>query len=245
MELLDRFNRDVNERKTVFIVCDCNIEYWGRSRSIIDHGDRLVLVKPDTTLLVHSLKGFKPVNWMSSPTDTVMELEDGKPVIYSQRTQTPYEEMKIKVNQVTDYRSYSSLRDDSSLELTHTEKDMQEYLASNPQLIHEDFKLKSREYKSPLGLFDLYGRIGDKYAIVELKADKAGLPAALQIKRYCDWLRRHLKQEVEGILVAPGITPNALNILRKEGMEFIKFSLERIPDRKDRTKKRTLDEWVK
>lgn len=237
-----RFNGDVGEHRFVVVVCRCGIEYWGRSRSVIDCGERVVLVKPDSTLIVHSVSGFKPVNWMGAPTDTLAELSGGRTVVYSQRTRPPYEEMKITVETVLDYQSYGGLRDTKVLELSHTEKDMRDYLAANPRLVDPDFRLKSVEYRSPLGFFDLYGQIGGRNTVVELKSERAGLPAALQVKRYRDWLCEHLKEDCGGMLIAPSVTPNALRLLNKEKIAFKKFDIK--PVKRPRGRKHTLHKWV-
>jgi len=242
-EFAEKLSRDLSEHKAVVLTCSCSIEYWGRSRSVVGSGERIIMFKPDTTIIVHSLSGFKPLNWMSPPTDTSVEVEDGRVLVFSQRTVKPFEEIRIRVEKVVDYRSYLGLSDNEKLDLTHTERDMRDYLAKNTHLIHPDFRLKSVEYRSPLGFFDLYGKIGETYAVVELKAEKAGLPASLQIKRYKDWLRTHVKQDVIAILVAPSITPNALTLLRKERIDYIKFDIKDIKE----TRKRhdiTLGKWI-
>jgi|GEM_PF-856306 len=233
---------DINNSKTVVLVCSCSIEYWGRSRSVVGVGDRVILIKPDTTIIVHSLSGFKPLNWMSPPTDTIAEQKDGILQIHSQRTVKPYEEMKISIEKIHAYHSYSNLEDNKRLELTHTERDMQDYLTKNLHLVDENFALKSVGYRSPLGFFDLYGKINDRYVVVELKSERAGLPAALQLKRYRDWLEKHLKEEVIGMLIAPSITPNALVLLRKDKLVYKEFSLKQIKHTK--RSKRTLEEWL-
>ncbi|MBN2015194.1 MAG: DUF91 domain-containing protein [Candidatus Altiarchaeota archaeon] len=238
-ELCDRINRDLGDRRFTLIVCDCSIEYYGRSRSEIGRGHRMIVVKPDTTILIHSLSGFKPVNWMSPPTETIAEYEK-ELLLHSQRTKKPYEEIKIRIHDVLDYRAYANLIDDGRLDITHTEKDLQDYLVSHPKLVHPEFRLKKAEYQTPLGFFDLYGKIGDKYVVVELKAEKAGLPAALQVKRYVEWLKQHVKP-VQGMLMAPGITANALTILRKEGIEFKKIDVRKIYIKHKKNK--TLGEW--
>jgi len=242
-EASERLIKDLRERNTVFVVCSCSIEYWGRSRSVVGCGERLVIFKPDTTIIVHSLSGFKPLNWMSPPTDTSVEAEGDCIVIFSQRTIKPFEEIKIRIEDIIDYRSYSKLKDQEKLDLTHTEKDMRDYLAKNTHLVHPGFRLKSVEYRSPLGFFDLYGKIGDKYAVIELKAEKAGLPAALQIKRYKDWLMQNVKDDVNAILVAPSITPNALTLLRKEGIDYIKFDIKSIRETRKKPAD-TLKKWI-
>ena len=47
----------------VTIVGHCEVEYEGRASSYLALGDRLVILKPDGTLLVHTDSKRKPVNW--------------------------------------------------------------------------------------------------------------------------------------------------------------------------------------
>jgi endonuclease len=241
LHLQERLSSDLDGGKTVVLACTCSIEYWGRSRSAIGSGDRLVVFKPDSTIIVHSPSGFKPVNWMSAPTDVSVDATDGKVSIFAQRTVKPFEEIRIKVERVIGYEAYTGLCDRKKLELTHTEHDMRDWLAAHPAEVHPDFRLKSVEYNTPLGFFDLYGKVGDRYAVVELKAVRAGLPAALQLKRYRDWLREQLRQEVVGILMAPGVTANTAALLKKEGLGFKKFNVKQL-----RIERRgcTLDDWM-
>ena len=238
----DRINNDIASHKLVYMPCNCSIEYWGRSRSVIGTGDRAIIIKPDSTLLVHSVSGFKPINWMSMPADTISSPGEDYFLIHSQRTRKPYEEMKIKVFEVHDYRALEGLRDGEKLKLTHTEKDMQDYLAENPRKVHPAFRLKATEYRTFLGFLDLYGKIDDQYCVVELKCDRAGLPAALQIKRYRDWLNQHLKQDVKSILMAPSITQNAQKLLKKNGIEFKKFNIKRV--KRKTLSRNTLSKWI-
>ncbi|HHQ45496.1 MAG TPA: DUF91 domain-containing protein [Candidatus Altiarchaeales archaeon] len=235
-------NEDIQERKFLVLAAKCSIEYWGRSRSVIGAGDRLIIYKPDSTLLIHSPEGFKPTNWMSSPTDTIAEAGEGFFTLHSQRTKSPYEEMKIRVEHVHDYKCYCGMRDGGKLELTHTERDMQDYLAENMHLISKDFRLKAREYRTPLGFIDLYGKLNGKYCAVELKVERAGLPAALQIKRYKEWLEEHVKADAEAILVATSITPNAKKLLEKNRIHFKKFDIKTI--KRPSKRLNTLDKWI-
>jgi endonuclease len=239
--LCERFNADLADSKTIVLVCSCSIEYWGRSRSVIGSGERIIILKPDSTLIVHSPSGFKPVNWMSAPTDTSASLVDGKVVLFSQRTVKPNEEIKIKVDIVVGYDSFKGLTDKEELTVTHTERDMRDWLSAHPTEVDPCFRLKSVEYKTPLGLFDLYGKIGEKYCVVELKSVAAGLPAVLQLKRYRDWLSEHLRQETVGILMAPSIAKNPLNLMKKEGLTFKKFNVHKLEIRKQR---HTLENWL-
>ena len=239
--IIEKFSRDIQERKFITMLASCSIEYWGRSRSVVGKGDRMIMIKPDTTLIVHSPGGFKPLNWMSSPTDSTVEVVEGGFLLHSQRTRKPFEEIKITVWDVFDYMSYEGLVDKKSISITHNELNMRNYLASHPREVDAGFRLKSVEYRSPVGFFDLYGKIGDSYCVVELKSERAGLPAALQVIRYKQWLSSHLKRDVLGFLMAPSITPNALGLVKKEGVEFRKFNIRKI--KRVAKPKHTLDKW--
>lgn len=242
-DLADRCNADLRLRHAIVLVARCTIEYWGRSRSVVGEGDRIILVKPDSTLIVHAPRGFKPLNWMSAPADTVAQAEDDVLVIASQRTKKPFEEMRIEIRHVHGYHRYPGLHDAQDIEVRHTERDMQDYLACHPELVDPAFRLTATEYHSPLGFIDLYGKLGERYCVVELKVERAGLPAALQVKRYRDWLAREMRQDVEAILIAPAITPNALQILKKEKIAFKKFSIKKIEPTFTKNKTPSLADW--
>lgn len=235
------FSKDLDLGKTAVIVCDCEIDYDGRSRSNIGSGERILLFKPDSTIIIHSPRGFKPVNWMSSPTDTAVSWESERPLIFSQRTAKPHEKIKIYVNRVISHSSFDSLMDAKRLSVTHTEHDMRDYLAKNPCEVDPRFRLKSKEYKTKVGLIDLWGKIGDSYCIVELKSVRAGLPAVLQLKRYRDHMKQKLNQEIGAILMAPSCAKNPLDILKSEAMNFKKFDLKSI---RHCEAEKTLDKWM-
>ncbi|MBD3262280.1 MAG: DUF91 domain-containing protein [Candidatus Altiarchaeales archaeon] len=241
-EFCEQFNTDLGFRKYIFVLCNCCVDYIGRSRAVIGEGDRVILIKPDTTLLIHSPEGFKPLNWMGSPCDTVCELEGDVVLVHSQRTKNPYEEMKIKISGVKKYYAADGVCDRGNLCVAHTEKDMQKYLANHPKLVDPGFRVKATEYPTPLGNLDLYGKIGAQYTVVELKAVRAGLPAALQVIRYKQWLSDHLKREVKAFLMAPSATPNTLKLLKKNSVEFRKFDIKKVkPKLKPKT---TLSKWM-
>jgi len=63
--------RGLRERRghLLEILGECQVEYKGRARSQLSRGERLILLKPDGTLLVHTAQKAKPVNWMP-PGDT-------------------------------------------------------------------------------------------------------------------------------------------------------------------------------
>ena len=45
----------------------CTTDYRGRTRDQTQHGDVLVVCKPDDTVLVHDATGYQPVAWLTRP----------------------------------------------------------------------------------------------------------------------------------------------------------------------------------
>ena len=50
------------------VIADCSVDYEGRLKAHLPLARRLLLVKADGSVLVHSDGGsYKPLNWMSPP----------------------------------------------------------------------------------------------------------------------------------------------------------------------------------
>ena len=99
------------------------------------------------------------------------------------------------------------------------------------------------------GFIDILGKDSDNNLMVlELKARKAGVTAVRQLRRYLEDLENtdnhYLKEfqvekkKIRGLLVAPSIMDDALELLEEEGIEFV--SVEP-PRELKRDKKVTLD----
>jgi RecB family endonuclease NucS len=58
-----RVTAAIDRAEMVTVFGRCTVEYEGRAASTLGPGDRLVVLKPDGTVLVHTDEGQKPVNW--------------------------------------------------------------------------------------------------------------------------------------------------------------------------------------
>ena len=116
-------------------------------------------------------------------------------------------------------------------------------------MIEKGFTPTTREYSVDHGFIDILGKDKDNNLMVlELKARKAGVTAVKQLRRYLqdlkntdnDYLRecKSEKKQIRGLLVAPSIMDDALELLEEEGIEFV--SVEP-PRELKRDKKVTLD----
>ena len=73
-------------RDNVLIVVGCcSVEYSGRARSTLGWGARIVIIKPDGSVLVHQRAGREPVNWQPPGTRVryQTETDDNPPLLWS------------------------------------------------------------------------------------------------------------------------------------------------------------------
>src|SRR5690349_3757788 len=70
----------------VTAVGECEVAYQGRATSTLSRGERLILLKPDGTLLVHTPEKAKPVNWQPPGAAFSVANEEGNVVLTSHRT---------------------------------------------------------------------------------------------------------------------------------------------------------------
>lgn len=129
--------------------------------------------------------------------------------------------------------SYHLGEDNKELELAGYEEDMREMIIRNPDIIEKGFRPTSKEYSTPYGFIDIIGKDKDgKITILELKSRKAGTNAVKQLKRYLKHFSDH-KNFVRGILVAPSLTDDALELLKENKMEYIKLEPPKELERKN------------
>jgi RecB family endonuclease NucS len=53
----------LSKRKTLLIVGNCWVDYHGRASSKLEPGERIVIFKKDSSVLVHRPVGYEPINW--------------------------------------------------------------------------------------------------------------------------------------------------------------------------------------
>lgn len=199
-------------------VGDCQVRYQGRARSMLSRGERLLLLKPDGTLLVHTAAKAKPVNWQPPGATFSAALEDGRVVLSSYRVQ-PEEIVKVTFHAIALLVSVP-LRDGAELALVGSEDDLQRLLFDHPHLVEEGFVPRRRERDSSRGFYDLDGDDArGRRLIVEVKRTTAGVSEAQQLWRYVEDLRR-AAPGLRGMLVAPSVAPKARALLRDHGLEW-------------------------
>src|SRR3989338_5968151 len=67
----------LNKKETIVILCSCSIRYSGRAESFLDKGERIIIIKQDSTLLIHQPEGNNPINYMKPETSHFISLSEG------------------------------------------------------------------------------------------------------------------------------------------------------------------------
>lgn len=212
----------------VQVAARCSIDYQGRAESRLPAGERLMMFKPDGTLLVHTSTKLKPVNWQPPGCAFSAGREDGKIVLTATR-EKPKETVRITLEDVQLVVSMS-LNDGEQLDLVGTEDDLQAFLAQRPHLIEPGFKFWRRERASGRGPMDLYGEDANgARVVVEVKRRAAGVKEADQLRRYVE-RERAARQEtpVRGILVATEVSEKARKYLGDMGLEYRELDWEKL-----------------
>jgi RecB family endonuclease NucS len=222
--------RDTLGSRLVQLVGACTIEYQGRAKSQLASGERLVLVKPDGTLLVHTDEKVKPVNWQPPGTTTavaVTELEGDQRLLLTVERTSPDEIVRVAFGDVHLVAAFE-LEDVEELELLGTEKDLHELLRLHPDLLEEGFEPYDMELDRRRGPMDLYGHdVHGTRTVVEVKRRTAGIEEATQLARYVE-RERDKHDEVRGLLAAPGVSDKAKRYLDDKDLEHTELDLDEL-----------------
>lgn len=243
----DLVQEALRKKATITIFACCKVSYEGRALSELNWGERIILIKPDGAFLIHQEKKVEPVNWQPPKSRTRSYIKNNNLFLESHR-RTPKELLTVEVRKIQ-FITYANIEDYEELEQAGYEKDMSDMIMEKPHLVEEGFSPTTREYSVEHGFIDILGKDKDNNLMVlELKARKAGVTAVKQLRRYLqdlentenDYLKecKTQKKQIRGLLVAPSIMDDALELLEEEGIEFV--SIEP-PRELKRDKKVTLD----
>lgn len=200
----------------------CTVDYDGRATSTLGAGDRLLVVKPDGTALVHTDEGHQPVNWQPPGCEHTFRVTDGRLELESKRS-SPDERLVVAFETVTTLVTYD-VSDDKNLDLAGTEADLRERILTEPELVEPGLEPLATERDTPAGAVDVYAEDADGNVVVlELKRRRVGPDAVGQLDRYVRALRRDLHEgtTIRGILVAPSVTERGRRLLAEKSLEFV------------------------
>jgi RecB family endonuclease NucS len=198
------------------VIARCSVDYDGRLTAHLPSALRLLIVKADGSVLVHSDGGsYKPLNWMSPPCK--LSEQPGKWTVTNKAGET----LTITITETVSDTSVD-LGIDPGLVKDGVESHLQELLAEQLHLLGEGWRLIRREYPTPIGPVDIMCRDADgTHVAVELKR-RGDIDGVEQLTRYLDLLNRDpLLAPVQGIFAAQEIKPQARVLAADRGIRCV------------------------
>ncbi|NJE26364.1 DUF91 domain-containing protein [Thermococcus sp. MV5] len=230
-DIIELFSKALSTEAIVTIFAHCKVFYDGRAKSELGPGDRVIIIKPDGSFLIHQREKREPVNWQPPGSSVSLDVREDKLVLRSVRRK-PKEILEVELIDVYLF-SYFQAEDYEALALVGSEAEMADLVFENPGLIEDGFKPLFKEKSIRHGIVDLLGKDKDgNIVILEFKRRRADLHAVSQLKRYVETMREEY-EKVRGILVAPSLTSGARRLLEKEGLEFKKLN----PPKQEKSRK--------
>jgi endonuclease len=223
------------KKRMVTIVGHCKVDYSGRAKSFLDYGDRLVIVKPDGTVMVHGDSKREPLNWQPPGTKVSYSDEDGLAI--EAKRSSPPEHMHIHFKDIHAI-SVFRLDDATEIDLVGEESDIKDRIEKDPSVIEPGLRIVRREVTTESGFIDMLCEDKDgKTVIVEVKRTSISPSAVYQLEAYLiDFRNKNPDAKVRGILCAPRISGMARVLMEEKGMEYREIGYEfELKDKKQRS----------
>ncbi|AOV95340.1 hypothetical protein AQV86_05480 [Nanohaloarchaea archaeon SG9] len=202
----------------------CMVNYQGRAKSKLDKGERLVIKKQDSAILVHGPDNYQPKNWQPEVDSYTVKSDEEELVLKAKRT-NPDEVVEIRFKEI-DLLTVDQLVDKSDLKIRGHEVDIHESIEEDPDIVEECLKVVEREKETPAGFIDVFARDeNENYVVIEVKRNP-DYNTVLQLQRYVDEIEEEFSGNIRGILVAPKMTDKVLNYLEERGLEFVEVDME-------------------
>lgn len=210
------------------VIARCSVDYVGRLKAHLPLATRLLVVKADGSVLVHSDGGsYKPLNWMSPPatlrvaSPDDVELETGVVEQWTVQSTKTDDRLIINIHEQL-HDSAHDLGVDPGLIKDGVEADLQRLLAEQIETLGTGFSLIRREYFTAIGPVDILARDANGSTVaIELKR-RGDIDGVEQLTRYLELLNRDpLLAPVRGIFAAQQIKPQAKVLANDRGIDCI------------------------
>ena len=188
------------------VVAECAVDYAGRLTAHLPLAPRVLMVKADGSVLVHSDGGsYKPLNWMSPPcTMTAVaaegaEAEAGATQVWTVRADKSDDQLRFVIHRIIS-EVEAELGVVPGLIKDGVEAHLQRLLAEQIDVLGQGHRLVRREYPTAIGPVDLLARDpGGASVAVEIKR-RGDIDGVEQLTRYLDLLNRDpLLAPVQGV----------------------------------------------
>lgn len=210
------------------VVADCSVDYAGRLSAHLPRATRVLMLKGDGSILVHSDGGsYKPLNWMSPPCSLEqLELDDERrdagiveqwQVVHKKTA----DKLVVSLFEIT-HDSSHDLGVDPGLIKDGVEAHLQELLADQIELLGDGHTLVRREYMTAIGPVDILAR-DESGASVAVEIKRRGeIDGVEQLTRYLELMNRDpVLAPVQGVFAAQEIKPQARTLAEDRGIRCL------------------------
>jgi RecB family endonuclease NucS len=217
------------------VIARCSVDYAGRLSAHLPLATRLLVLKNDGSVLVHSDSlSYKPLNWMSPPAVfTIDDVDDeraaaGVTELWRVTHAKTADLLVISIHEIL-HDSQHELGVDPGLQKDGVEAHLQELLAAAPHVLCDGLTLVRREYPTALGPVDLLCR------------DAAGVTVAIEVKRRgeidgVEQLSRYVERlaldtslgTIRGMFVAQVVKPQARVLAEARGFTVVEIDYDEL-----------------
>jgi RecB family endonuclease NucS len=202
------------------VIARCSVDYVGRLTAHLPAATRLLLIKSDGSVLIHSdAGGYKPLMWMSPP--CTLRSGTGEDAGTWTVTNKGGEQLVITIEE-TLHDSSHELGVDPGLVKDGVEAHLQVLLAEQIDTLGEGWRLVRREYPTAIGPVDILCRDAAGATVaVEIKR-RGDIDGVEQLTRYLELLNRDSTlAPVRGIFAAQEIKPQAKVLAADRGIHCV------------------------
>jgi RecB family endonuclease NucS len=205
------------------VVARCSVDYRGRLDAHLPEAVRLIMVKADGCVAIHSDGGaYKPLNWMNAPNTLV----DGGDVWVVANPKG--ESITITLHEVLSDTAHD-LGVDPGLQKDGVEAHLQELLAASVHAIETGLTLIRREYPTAIGPIDIVCRDPDGHFVaIEVKR-RGEIDGVEQLGRYIERLQLDSSLgRIRGVFVAQQVKPQARVLAEARGFRVVEVDYDEL-----------------
>ncbi len=205
------------------VVARCSVDYVGRLTAHLPEAVRLLMVKADGCVAIHSDGGaYKPLNWMNAP-NQLTEFEDRWEVNNPKGERLTITILEVLAEFNHDFGAEPGLQKDG------VEAHLQELLAERPWVIEPGLQVLRREYPTDIGPIDIVA-IDASGGMVAIEIKRKGeIDGVEQLTRYLDRIARDGRGgPTRGFFVAQSISPNARLLAESRGIRAVEVDYDEL-----------------
>jgi RecB family endonuclease NucS len=210
------------------VIARCSVDYAGRLSAHLPLATRLLLLKADGSVLVHSDSlSYKPLNWMSPPCSVTAiepdpdQADAGVAEIWKVTQAKTADLLVISIHEIL-HDSAHELGIDPGLQKDGVEAHLQKLLAEQIELAGDGWRLVRREYMTAIGPVDILAQDdAGRSVAIEIKR-RGDIDGVEQLTRYLELMNRdpHLAP-VSGVFAAQEIKPQARMLAEDRGIRCL------------------------